>query len=1430
MANATPVTRLIARTECLKVVCAMAFVVLAWPAFSQVYQVGSGGTVKPQAQPGQKQTSGQQLGWGSNIQSARLARAAQQALDRGDHPLALEYAQRAAQSAPSDPQLWFLVGYTARLDGRYGQSLNAYQKGLQISPGSADGESGLAQTYSLMGRTSDAEHLLQQLLATNPARRNDQLLLGNLYLQSGDYNDALQSLTTADRFASDARSELLLALCYEHLHQMDRANHYLQLARSRAPNNPDVERSLAGYYRQSGDYAKAVDELQAIPNPRPDVVAELAYTDGLAGRMSDSAQLYGKAADAEPHDAALQLSAAQAEVAAGAPDQAEPFLKRAAAIDPNYYRLHAIRGEIAEGQDHDEDAAREYSEAIAHLPSSPVEGPLYGIQLHMNLETLEEQLGASDAAHQQLQIAENEIGALNEQGSDRAAFLRLRAQVEMAAGQVPKALSDIHEALALTPNDPNGLQLDGDLLMKQGHIEDAIDAYKKVLTIDPHSRFALTSLGYASRAEGNDRAAEKYFDTLAKEYPSLYVPYLALGDLYTARHEYKRAQVDYAKGYAVAPQNALIVAGGMNAGIEAHDLPLAGQWLHRTTDAMQRTPQVLREEERYFSFEGQYQRSADLGRQAIQYLPHDRDVVVYLGYDLLRLGKYQELQALTNRYEDVLPHEPDIPLLAGYVYKHDGEKQKALQAFTETLRRDPSVVTAYVNRGFVLNDLHRPDQAAADFEQALQREPKDGEAHLGLAFADLNLQHAEAAIRQTELAEKYEGDSEALHLIRATAYGREGMLTRAADEYHAALRFDPGDGTLYLGLGGVLFAERRYHDAIDELEKAQTLQPRDAQVYALEARAWAGLQDRDAAMHDVELAEQFAAEMPATPSATGSPKSDIYVSTGEALSTLGDNQAAMERFSRALTTPNSNRVSVRLAVAQLMVQQGHSDSAQRQIALAQMEAAVGQTAPPTGNQYIEAADLFGQMHDYQLSETYLQHAQTAGAPDLSVRVAMANDDLAVGNTTQAATELAAASRDDGSQSDYSFLLAQANVYEQEHRSTQALSAFAQAAKAAGEDQTAERDLLQAGGNEGYRITPEFSALSNFVAQPIFEDSTVYVLDAKTFGNPPAIYGATTNLAELPPPRYSNEIDWTNAFHLHLGPLPPAGGFVQIRNARGQISVPAIGIVNRDTTDTNLNFGVDPTIRIGPNVLTFNTGIQGTIRRDALAPVQMNQNLFRVFTYLSTSSFFNAISANGYFIRETGPFTETPINEQTITGAFNFRVGAPWGRTALITGWGSNDQVFTSTKLGNSENYYTSSYAGLTHRFSSHLSMEGIAEDVRAWRVVPFNLQPSGQVIHSGTAQALRPAGTIDFAPALHWDIQISTAYENTRSFHLYDMTQNGISVSWVRPFGRTFNEETGAVHLKYPIRFSAGVQEETFFNFTQGRNQVFRPYVSINLF
>ena len=265
-------------------------------------------------------------------------------------------------------------------------------------------------------------------------------------------------------------------------------------------------------------------------------------------------------------------------------------------------------------------------------------------------------------------------------------------------------------------------------------------------------------------------------------------------------------------------------------------------------------------------------------------------------------------------------------------------------------------------------------------------------------------------------------------------------------------------------------------------------------------------------------------------------------------------------------------------------------------------------------------------------------------------------------------------------------------------------------------------------------------------------------------------------------------------------------------------LPTNSIVDRDTTDSTFNFSLNPTIHLGDNVMTFNTGAQETIRRDSKDPYDMDQNLFRVYSYMSTSSFFNVISATGFLMREAGPFTESGLYSRELAGKVDFRVGSPWGKTALLTGWGVDDLLFKSAYI---EYYFTSSYVGFEHRFSQRLDLKALAEDVRAWRVYQSRW---------GISQNLRPAGSVDFIPKRNWDLQFSSAYSNVRGFHIYDATQNGVSISYSRPLRRMFNDNSTPVALQYPIRFSAGIQQETFFNFPGAQNQTFRPYAEITIF
>lgn len=1387
------------------------FLVFALSLPAQEFEVNGG---QPSQPPG-KTTGGKSssttpssgIGWGSSIEVGRLARAAQDALAKGNYAAAADYAQRAAQAAPQDPRLWFLLGYASRLAGRTETSLEAYQHGLQLNPGSVEGLSGLSQTYMRMGRPDEAKKILLQIINANPKRATDLMMAGELFMQSGDYSQAIGLLQRAEALAPNAHTEVLLAMAYMHTRQPDMAKAMLERARRTSPHNPDVFRAVAGYYREQRDYQNAIAILDQVPNKTPDVLAELGYTYELAGLKNESADAYVKAANAAPGNITIQLGAASALVRTANIPEAQKYLQRSQGIDPNSYRLHAIRADIARVEHRTEDAIREYSAALANLPDSVPDGALYPVQLRMNLSEQYRDSGNQAEAMHQLQIAQDQINQLQVTGPARADFLRLRASLETASDNYQSAENDLKEARSIDPGNINIVIQYASLLWRMKRADAARQLYTDALKQDPNNRYALESLGYLAREQGDNKTAEDFFNRLEAAYPNDYVAYVALGDLFTAERKFDKAQFNYEKGHKFAPNSALIIAGGANAAIEAHQIPLAGEWLERATGPLRDDPRVMVEQERYLFYIGKYSESAQVGYKTIQQLPTDRDANVYLAYDLYNLGRFDDVLRFVRDKSLLLPKEPNFPLLAGHVQKRADLLAEAVDDYTQALTLDPSMVEAYINRGYVLNDLQSAGQAERDFNYVLKLQPNNGVAHLGLAFSYLELHKGQPALDEADTAQKLLGESGSTHLARATAYRQMRLLADAEKEYRAALKYSPDDVKLHLALADTLYHLRRYDDAIIALNDSLRLLPGDAFIYAQLADSYAHLHQRDATLKYVNLAES-----------QGAAESGILLSTGEALMTLGDENAAMQRFERALDAPDAQRVNARLEIARLFARQGKWNDSRQQISLAFAEARIGEAEPITTDNLIEAANLFLAMHNFDLAERYFERARAAGAADQVIAIGLANAYLAKGNPEIAQAELASLSSTPNFQGDYDYTLAMANVYREQHDQRQALNMFARAnTLAGGNDDAAERGLHDMASAEGIQINEKVSTNADFSMLPLFQDATVYILNARLFSN--------LNIpATLPPPDFSYQTEGTSAFRVHQDGVPPISGYFQLRNAVGSFLFPGIGqISNRNTFDFNFNGALNPKLRVGGALFQFNTGLQATIRRDLDSPVQLDQNLFRQFVFVSSSPIGNWLTMRGALIHEAGPFTMQDLSSKEYVGGVEFAVGRPWGRNALITGYSARDLQFsgTSTFAQFREYFTTSSYVGFRRQMNDKLRITLLGEYQRAWQV---------QGLFWVTAQMLRPAAQVEYKINKRWSLSANGALSKGEGFHAYDNIQSGILISYMKPIRRRVNDGAGDLSVEYPLQLSFGFQQDDFYNFTGGGQAQFRPVVRLTLF
>jgi len=1381
---------------------------LVGQCLGQTYDVGGTGSPpsskkqsnqKPQSDAPQ---SGPDFSWGSGIDVARQARAAQDALKRNDYAAAVSYAEQAAKSAPQNAELWFLLGYTARLAERYPLSVDSFNRGLKLEPNSVRGLAGLAQTYAKMVRDQEAEQLLRRVVEANPKDSNSMQLAGELMLNS-DPKASLELLQRAESIQPTAHSDLLIAHAYERLGQPEESAKYLDRAKTRAPHDPEVLRAAAGQYRDQGKYDEAIATLKAVPNKTTDVMAELAYTYQLAGNPQEAATIYTRLAKTAKGNIGLQLSAAQAWVNVGQPDAARPFLEAARTVDRNNYRLHAILGNIASADDRLQEARDEYKLALSRLPERPQEGPLYPIELRLSLYEVDVRQDDDAAARQDLKEASAAIQQVKVAESARPEMLRLRAVVESASGDFEAANRDLKEALTLSPGNVSSLLSLGTLLWKMGQKDAARETFNKILELDHNNRQALSSLGYLARDAGDNKLAESFFMRAIAAHPKDYAPYLALGDLYTAERKFQQAETNYDNAYQRMPDNALIIAGGANAALESHNIDLAGRWLGRGSAKTNSSAQVKRERERYLTFKGDYAESAKFGQEVIEKLPNDREGVVYLAYDLYYLNRYDEALALVTKYEPILAKDKDLPLIAGNVHAHNGDLNAALKDFTLALERDPKMDTGYVNRGFVLNDLREPGKAAKDFQTALQLQSNYGEAHLGLAFAYLQLHRPKPALTQLDAAQKILGKSHAWHLARAEGYRQVQDYPRAATEYRTALAETPNDLTTQLAYADVLYRMRRYPEAIDALNAALKLSPSDASIFALMAQVHAKQGNRDQTLQDIESAERLGGNTVA-----------VLNATGDALLTLGDRTAAMQRFSRALDVPGGDRIGVRLAIAEIFLRKGQTDEAHRQIALGFAEARLDTESPVTAEDLSQAAGLFLAMHDFDLAETYYAKAKMAGANNRTVQIGLTNTYLAEGDTRKAEEALASLGPVGDYRDDYDYMMASANLSRQRQDPLHALSAFAQASTASGQQDhgIAESSQYTAAEQEGRQVLNDrFSIVPEASFAAALEDINVYTLDARIL--------KVTNPALLPPPRHSYQSLAESHYRVHVGNVPDITGFVGQGFTSGELLFPSVGVVQKRTTyDTIFNGGISPVLHLGTNSITFNGGLQFTLRRDTTSPLFMNQNLFRQYLYLSTSSFFNWVSVTGSAIHETGPFTDQNLHSRDLAANIELTVGRPWGKTSLITGYSARDLLFRPIVQ---EYFNTSSYIGLQRKFGNRVTAAVLAEYLRSWRV---------QGTQYAIAQALLPGGRFEFRATPRWSVQGSFILSRGSGYHTYDNAQSEFLVSYVRPLPGRLKDSMGEVPVSFPMRFSIGVQQQTFYDFPGSNRTTLLPVVHFTLF
>lgn len=160
----------------------------------------------------------------------------------------------------------------------------------------------------------------------------------------------------------------------------------------------------------------------------------------------------------------------------------------------------------------------------------------------------------------------------------------------------------------------------------------------------------------------------------------------------------------------------------------------------------------------------------------------------------------------------------------GIIEGKSGVQQKAVEYFSEAIRKDPKFVLAYYNRGIALQQLGEYRRAIKDYTEAIRLEP---------SFADA-------------------------YGSRGTSYENLKEYDRAIKDYDEAIRLAPKTALTYANRASSYDKLERYQEAIRDYEEAIRLDPRDDET--LDSLAWLLATGADRALRDGKRAVQLARE------------------------------------------------------------------------------------------------------------------------------------------------------------------------------------------------------------------------------------------------------------------------------------------------------------------------------------------------------------------------------------------------------------------------------------------------------------------------------------------------------------------------------------------------------------------------------------------
>jgi tetratricopeptide (TPR) repeat protein len=305
----------------------------------------------------------------------------------------------------------------------------------------------------------------------------------------------------------------------------------------------------------------------------------------------------------------------------------------------------------------------------------------------------------------------------------------------------PELVTQAIEEYKLALNaDPGSSQLnDGlaDLYFRTGHTHDAEATARMLLKNSPNDieahkllgKIYLRQLSDGSNAVSSASPSGNALDLAIAEFeqivaltPKSVEDRMVLGQLYTVKHDPKKAEEEFKTAQALEPDSEEVVLNLARVYAESGDLEHAVKVIE-AVPVEARSPRM---EAALGAAYDQLKRPKDAiaaYKRAVELDPGDEHTVDTLGQALLNDNQLDEALKQYKALAAADPEQAEALVHIGEIERRQGRYEDALETIRKARKLEPTSLEAGYNEGLLLDQLGRLDEAALVFEKMLEVPP-----------------------------------------------------------------------------------------------------------------------------------------------------------------------------------------------------------------------------------------------------------------------------------------------------------------------------------------------------------------------------------------------------------------------------------------------------------------------------------------------------------------------------------------------------------------------------------------------------------------------------------------------------------------------------------------------------------------------------------